>query len=316
MADQEAEITEDQATEALHQAMGVEAEVDPTAEPAAVPEPAEEAAEQPAEVTDTGTAAESAEVVESEGTPAEGEPEKAVDDVESLKARLEERDKQLEEINKRHEARLTAMKQRSEQNESVMRDKVLRKSTLVDRARQILKQSRTAEGVPEAEVDRVLGEIDSSMNPASPSYAPPQPQTYDTEDQTVELNNFLNEKGMDSAEADAFGTWIKTEAGTVMSEQEQQVAQKSLGGFLRLAHVSWQAGIREKAAKDEAKRSSAVQAVRSVKRTQREAARAASPVTAAPKKQPTDSQAKEPDYDSFTPQDISGLIQEAVRQYK
>ena len=49
-----------------------------------------------------------------------------------------------------------------------------------------------------------------------------------------------------------------------------------------------------------------------MKRTQQEAARAAAPVTPAPKKQPAPKEA-EPDYDKWGDEDISTLLKEAVK---
>jgi len=313
MAEPEAEITEEQATEALHAAMDIDAPLDEET-------PAPVAAEPPAP-TDAGTVAGEpegdAKVAPAEGElAAEGEsvvePEKPADDVKSLLARNKELEDAATSLEDRHKARIEALKQRSQQSEQIMRDRLLKKSTLSDRMAQTLRKSRSADGVPEAEVDQVIRDFDGSLNPASASYVPPQPATADSNDQVLVLNEFLNEKGMDLKEQDQFSTWIKTEASNVMSQEEQNVAQESLGGFLRLAHFRWQTETKQKATSDESKRSDAVNAARSVKRIQKEAAKAASPVTAAPKKQPVSSAQEQ----EVKASDVSGLLRASVVEYR
>jgi len=314
MAEPESEITEDEATDALHQVMGIDSEIE--GEPIDfAPEPV--AAEPP--VNQSGPAdggSDSVEVAPAEGdVSAETEEVAPADDVESLLARNKKLEESAIELEARHAARLDALKQRNSQSEQILRDRYIRKSTLSDKMAQALRKSRSAEGVPEAEVDQVIRDFEGSLNPASASYVAPQQQVADNDDQILILNQFLSEKDMDMAEADKFGTWIKTEASTVMPEAEQRVAQNSLDGFLRLAHVRWQDGIKNKQKDDDAKRADTLSAVRSVKRTQREAARAASPTIAAPKKQPG-SQVQEVDLDKFTEGDISSLLHQAVDEYK
>ena len=325
MAEPEAEVTDDQANAALQQMIDDEVPVETTVETTVESAPAEQPAETPAGTVEA--APEGAEAAPAEVTPAEGESgatvatgttdEKPADDVKSLLARNKELETAATTAEERHNSRIEALKQRSQQNEQIMRDRLLKKSTLSDRMAQTLRKSRSTDGVPEAEVDQVIRDFDGSLNPASASYvAPAQPAaTADSNDQVLVLNEFLNEKGMDLKEQDQFSTWIKTEAGNVMSQEEQNVANESLGGFLRLAHYTWQSGVKQKAAKNESKRSDAVNAARSVQRTQREAARAASPVTAAPITQPV-SKAAEPDYDKFSSDDVSALLKKSVEEYQ
>jgi len=242
-----------------------------------------------------------------EAAPVEAASETPSDDVESLKARLAESEKRIEEREKQAEARLAALQARHATNEHILRDRFLRKSTATDKALRVLKAAKTEAGVDQAEADRVIAELESTMHPASATYAP-TPAT--TEDQTLVLNSFLNEKGMDYTEADRFGKWVTAEARTVLTPAEQAVANESLDGFLHIAHNRWKA---TEAAKLQ-KQTDAVAAVRSVQRVQREVARAAAPASA-PKKQPT-APSDEVDVSKFTPNDISTLLRKTVESYR
>jgi hypothetical protein len=293
-------VSEDQANEALQQIMNPDGASDsgvpqPQAETATEP-PVEEAAAPPAETeAETPPAEEAAEVVETTS-----------DDIESLRQEMREREERFGE-------RLRVQQQRSEQNERILRDRFLQKSTAADRALKTLRATRTEAGVSEAEVDQVIRETEATMNPQSASYAPPQQAPAATDDQALILNNFLNERGMTQQEADEFGRWIQTDADKVLTPTETAVANESIGGFLHIAHGRWQEGIREK--EKETRQTDAVGAVRSVQRTQREAARAASAPTTAPQKQPA-SPAAEPDVSKFTKDDVSALLRQSVQQYK
>lgn len=296
----EPEITEEQASEALHQLLptGEETEASPPAAVEAEPSTGEAQPAEPAV----------------EAAPAE-EPAAAEDDLESLKQRNEQLQADVKTSEERFDAKLQALQQRNVASEQILRDRYLRKSTTLDRVGKVLRATRTEAGVSEADVDNTLREIDGGVNPQSASYVAPiqQQAPAGNEDQELTLNSFLNEKQMTSGEADEFGKWIRSEATTVMSEREQAVAGSSLDGFLRLAHGHWQSGIREK--EKETKQSDAVGAVRSVQRTQREAAKAASAATTAPKKQPAGS-AEEVDVSKLTNEEVSSLLRQSVEQYQ
>ena len=296
-------ITEDQAAAAIRalaaQASAAGSDDAPEPEPApAEPAPAAPAVEEP-----------------TPEVPEAAQPQEAAsDDVDSLRKRLADAEAAREQLRKEADERTQAIQARFSQNESILRERYLKKSTVTDRALRILRASRTQEGVPETEVDGLIREIESTMNPNSANYNPatiPQPAL--AEDQAIVLNNFLNEKAMSKSEADSFAKWIRSEASTALSPIEQAVAARDLDGFLRLAHVRYQEGERVKS--QQQRRDEAVGAVRSVQITQRQAARAASSVPTAPKKTPA-GPAKEIDVRKLTKDDVSTLLRQSVEMYK
>ena len=258
-------ITDDQANEALNEIMGI----------------ADDEGEASGETKEAEPAAEAAAPAEpaAEETQVETTEEVHTDDLDSLRARNEELETAATAAETRFQERLKAHQERTVANEQILHDKFLRKSTVSDRALKMLRATRTEEGAEQTEVDQVIRELEGTMNPASASYVAPEPTPMATEDQTLVLNHFLNEKDMTSTEADEFGTWMRTEAQNVMSPQEQAVASESIGGFLRLAHGRWRDVVHEK--EKENTRSDAVGAVKSVQHTQRQAARAAKALAAA-----------------------------------
>lgn len=304
----ETRVTEDQANEALRQLLGTHTDATPTV-PEAVPEaPAPVEAVEPSVEASPEPAVEAAPAEETDAVvPVE------TDDLASLKARLGERDKQAVETEQRFQSRLQALQTRQQESERIMRERYLRKSTAADRALRVLKATRTEAGVPETEVDRVILEVEGTMNPQSVSYAPPSNQTEDTENQVITLNTFLNEKQMDSKEADEFGRWIKTEGATVMHPNEQALAYRDIDGFLRVAHMRFQESVHTKATQ----RTSAVEAVKTVQRAQKQVARAASSAPTAPRKTAVASTPPNTvEYSKITQDDISALLKKTVEQYK
>lgn len=302
-------VTEDQAAEALKALVAQTGDEDEAAPAASEPEPAAEEApaapaqEEPAEAP-----------AEGEQAPAQ---ETASDDVESLRKRLQDAEAGREAAIKEERDRAIAMRDRFAQNETILRNRFLKKANVTAQALKVLRQSRSESGVPQEEVDRTIREIEATMNPSSPSYAPPEEEVGNVnEDQAIVLNNFLNEKAMSASEAEAFAKWMKTEAATDMSPVDQAVARRDLDGFLRLAHSTFLAGQSEKSKQQ--KRQDAVGAVRGVQITQRAAARAASAVPSAPKKIPTGPKTtlSPDDYRKFTHDDISTLLKQSVEQYK
>lgn len=295
-----ADITEDQAQEALRQMVPKDTEDVSEPSPAQTevePVVAEEAVTAPAE-----------EVV--------SEPEPEPDDITSLKKRLEDYEAQTAEKEKLHEARWKAFQDRSVQNEQILRDRYLRKASTADRALKVLKATRTEQGIPEAEVDNVIRDIEGTMNPASASYVP-QPQTpQPTEEQAITLNGFLNEKGMTMDEANEFGNWVRSEGSVKLTAREQSVAEQSLDGFLRIAHNRWREDVSEK--DKQSTRNSAVEAVKTVQRTQKDAARAASASPAAPRKTVSTSGGKLPDIHKMPKKEredyLSNLIKESMEE--
>lgn len=314
MPDEKGRVTEEEANEALVQLVQQAAE-NPDGD-SAVTEPSQAAEpETPAEATEE-PAAEAIEATEAEAAPAEATPaEPETDDVESLKRRLEAIEATSAEQATRFEARMKAFHDRASQNERILHDRFLRKSTAADKALKVLRATRSETGVPEAEVDAMIREIEGTMNPQSASYSPPPAPV--AEDQAIVLNNFLNEKGMTGDEAGSFGQWIQTQGPTKLSIMEQAVATQSMDGFLRIAHQRWQDSIREEQSRAaQVTRNDTVEAVKAVQRTQKEAARAASSAPTAPKKQPakpTSSQKKS--WKDFSQEEIAKLIQESVEQY-
>jgi hypothetical protein len=293
MAEEVGEVTEEQASDALREIM--------TKDSLEVVEPTQAPVEQSAQ-TETTPEAEA---------PVET-PVAQADDLRSLEERQPEADQVLKEAEDRFNLRLEALKRRNAENEQILRDRYLRKSTVADRALSVLRATRSEGGVPEADVDQAIREMEGTMNPQSASYVPPQQQAPQaTEDQALVLNSFLNEKGMTLDEADEFGRWIRSDAEGVMSPAEQAVANQSIDGFLRLAHNRWQDGIAQK--QREAKRDDAVGAVRSVQRTQREAARAASSAPTVPKQVAGET---EVDVGKLTKDDVSTLLRQTVEQYR
>lgn len=223
-------------------------------------------------------------------------------------------DTELEDTKKLFQDRMDAQKERFDQNQGILRTRLLQKSTATDSALKLLQATLTEDGVGRDDVQKVIAELKGTMNPASPSYAPP-PETLPrqetaVEDQNMVMNDFLNEKSLTAQEAQDFGNWVRTEAQQVMSQAEQNVAQHSVDGFLRLAHGHWSAGV---SAQEKAGRTNdAVGAVKSVQRTQRAAARAASSKPAAPIRQPASPQTTV-DVSKFTEDDVSRLLQQTVR---
>ena len=300
----EEEVTEEQAEVALQQLL--RPEESETAQPVPEPTPTEET---------VGAAEARAESAEPAAEATE-EPAEEVDDVVLLKQRNEELEAQNKAIEDRYDSRLKALQNRTAASEKILRDRYLRKSTAADRAREVLQASRTEAGAAEADVERVIQELDGTMHPSSASYAAPESQMGPTmaltEDRALVLNGFLNEKGMTLEESDKFGKWIRSEARSQMTEAEQAVAGQSLDGFLRLAHSRWQEGSREKEKK--AQTDDAVEAVKSVQRTQRQAAKAASLSTTSPKKQP--GAPKSSDVSELTPDEVSKLVRQSYEQYQ
>jgi hypothetical protein len=305
-------ISEEQAAAALKEvlASNLDENEHPQDTSVSVPTPAEQPAEeQPA----PAAAAETAEATE-EPAPVE---EPASDDVESLKKRLADREAQDEQRQKNDEARWKAMQDRATENERILRERLLRKSAAADRARQILERSKTQEGVTQDEVDRVIADIQGTLNPASVNYAPPAVQAEENEDKVIVLNRFLNEKNITQEEQEEFGKWIQNEGSKVLTASEQAVAHQSLDGFLRIAHQRWQDTTSEKVKATQ--RAETVNAVKSIQKTQKEAARAASAPSAAPKKQPTASP-KELNLHKLPEKErneaISALVRASVEQYQ
>jgi hypothetical protein len=292
-------ITQEQAEAALSSLTGETPEPSPVVETAA-PEPsvAEVAAEPVAE------------------EPTAGEPE--VDDVTSLKKRLEDYEAKVAEKEKLHESRWKAFQDRASQNEQILRERYLRKSSTADRALKILKATRSEQGVPETDVDTVIREIESTMNPQSASYAPPPQPTGATEDQAITLNAFLNEKGMTAEEANEFGNWVRSEGAAKLTHREQAVAEQSLDGFLRIAHNRYAQDMSEQ--EKQSKRNDAVEAVKSVQRTQKDAARAASSAPTAPRKSVSTSGGKSIDIHKMPENErnefLSDLIRRSAEEYR
>jgi len=317
MSEQEEEVTLEQATAALmelntgalddndeQEAVVASAPEQPEVEPE--PAPVEAAATQAAEGdSDTGTVVADEPQSEPEGTDEETQAPSA--DVQAMEKRFNDR--------------LEATRQRSEQNQTILRNRLLQKSTASDSALRLLQQTLTEDGVRPEDVKQVIEQLQGTMNPASASYAPPAQPTYQpmvaqpslAEDQNMVLNDFLDDKGLTASEAEEFGNWIRTEGSQTMPQAEMNVAQHSLDGFLRLAHGRWQAGAAAKVR--EARTNDAVGAVKSVQRTQRAAAKAASSQPAAPARQPVGSK-QNVDVSKLTNDDLSDLFRQSVEQYK
>ena len=209
------------------------------------------------------------------------EEEAPEDDVASLRKRLEQREAEIKSREEEFTKQRQAFSSRAAENERILRERVLRKSTVADRALKILEAARKGEADVD-EADRVIQEIRASMNPASPSYVPPQASQGYAEEPLMVLNSFLNEKGMSQDQQDKFGTWIQTEAPRMLTAREQAVAQESIDGFLRIAHARWQESAN--AQEQTKKHAETVAAVKTVQRAQKASARAASAPTSAPRK--------------------------------
>lgn len=305
----EAQVTEDQAAGALRQLLAQSKGEQPAEAPvAAAPEPTEPVAEE--------TVAEAAEPATEpdaqEASPAtETEPE--TDDVTSLRQRLADAEKARTEQEALFKARWDAMNERNQQNQRILNDRFLRKATVADRALKTLKGVRSEHGLPETDVDRVIQEIEASMNPASQSYAPLPPQPVATEDKAIALNDFLNEHGMTATEAQEFGRWMQVDATSAMTPRELQIADESVSGFLRIAHGRWQDSLRAKTTQ----RANAVEAVKVVQRVQKQASKAASAAPSAPRKTQVASTPKDSiDFRDVTPDMVSEWAKKAVEQYK
>lgn len=297
-------VTEEQAAEALKGLFAQNSDEEIPAPAPATPEPSEP---KPAEPVVQEPPAE---------TPAPEQEVSQSDDVESLKKRLADSEAAKEQIAKDAAARVEAIRTRTSQNESILRERYLRKATVTDKALRALKAARSETGIEKAEVDRTIAEIEGTLNPNSAQYAAPVTEPGAVlEDQALTLNSFLNEKGLSASEADAFGNWMKTEASKALSPMEQAIAGRDLDGFLRLAHTRF---VDSQSQQSRQRRDEAVGAVRSVQITQREAARAASSTPAAPRKTPAGPKTEltAADYKKFTKDDVSTLLRQSVEQYR
>lgn len=297
------EISEEQAGEALQQLLRETTgpEESETAQPETTPETTEETVEAAPEVESAEPAVEATE-----------EPAEEVDDVVLLKKRNEELEAQNKATEDRYNSRLKALQERTVASEQILRDRYLRKSNAAVNARKVLQESRTEAGAAEADVERVIKELDGTMHPSSTSYATPQQAPRGlTEDQQLIANDFFNEKGMTQEEVLDFVNWYKADGANQMSARESAVAARDLDGFLRIAHPRW-LGSSEKEKK--AQTDDAVDAVKSVQRTQRLAAKAASLSTTSPKKQPGGT--KTPDASDLSSDDVSKLVRQSVEQYR
>lgn len=295
-------VTQEQAQEAFSALL---TKTDPTPEPVAV-EPSQAVADEPIVEKVDATKAE-------EETKEEVQPAKS-DDVLALEQRLEAAAAERKSVEERAEARVKAIQQRNAESERILRDRYLRKSTATDKALRVLKAAKTDAGVDPSEADRVIAELEATMNPASVNYAPPEPRgAVGTEEQALILNRFLNEQGMDTVEADKFGNWIRTEAVNILTPSEQAIASESLDGFLHIAHSRWQNAVSQTHKQQVV--SDAVAAVKSVQQTQRQAAKAAEVTSSAPKRQ-TVAANSEVDVRKLTPNDISRLVRQSVEQYR
>ena len=298
----ETEVTEEQAEAALQQLVDVDGSG--YAEPEGQPVPEEPLAEAEPVVEATEETQEVAEV--------------APDDLESLQQRLVEMETNAERQQTNFDARLQALQHRNNESEQILREKHLRKSTVADNALKVLQSTRSADGASEADVDRAISELSGTMNPASPSYVAPPAQNNQPglEDQRLDVNRFLTEKGMTLEDEEKFGTWVQNEGAKTMTPSQQALAGASIPAFLHVAHSLWERDDRQKAKETEEVRSDAVGAVKSVQRTQRQAARAATPSGGAPIKQPAGSKGGGLDVSKLTPDDISELVRQSVTQYK
>ena len=284
-------ITEDQAAEALQQLTDESVDAEVVAD--VTPAPSFETEQETDETAEVAT---------------EGEVVEESDDLASLRARNEE----LEAAAKTNEDRLSAIHTRRAESDKIQQDRYLRKSTAADNALRMLKLAQSEEGASSVDVNRVIQEVEGTMNPQSASYVAPTAQVASREEQALLVNNFLNEKGLSQKEAAAFDSWLQTQATTKMSPLDVALADRDVDGFLRLAHPIWEQDVQ---VESETKRSDAVDAVKSVQRTQRNAAKAASGTTGAPKKSPANP-AAEVDVSKLTKADISELVRQSVTQYK
>jgi len=305
------EITEDQATKALGELfpkadIEVPDEPAPTAAEPSTPEPVVEPAVEPP----VAAAPETPEAPEVVPDPV---PEPETDDVVSLKARLEKSEAANKASEEQYDLRVEAMQKRNAETRQIQQDRYLKKSNAAARALKIIEEAKSVGGVSEEDADRVIAEIKGTMHPESASYEPQpeQPTGMATEDQTMILNAFLDEKMMTQADSDAFGDWVRNKAAEKMSPPEQDVARTSLDGFLRLAHGRWQEGLTEIA--DEKTKADAIAATKSVQRNQREAARAASTTPASPRRTPAAPQ-ETTDVSKLTHRDVDKLLRQSVEE--
>jgi len=317
MSNEDVEVTEEQAHEALRTAFAGN-----TAEPEYVPQ-----TEQP---SDTQTDEPAGVVASGDGEEVQEGSDFHEDDLESLKARLGSIEQEREKERQESQSRLEAFRLRNQENEKILRDKFLRKSAAADYARQVLQKALTEEGAGESEIKQVLEKLQGTMNPASANYSPEiqqqqqyqqyqqyqQQQSYqDPQDQVLTMNNFLNEKNMSPEEATTFGNWLRTDAVNVMSPVEQNIAQQNVDAFLRIAHNRWKEGASEQE-KTQA-RQDAVQAVKAVQRTQKEAQKATSGRSSAPIQSRGTPPAKSAQEvaEAMTKADVSILFQQLVDRY-
>lgn len=304
----EEKVTPEQAEGALRELLSGKQEAQDTEEPAPAPDPEttpkveEPEPDQPAEAEEPEPDAGASPETEAASAP-EG------DDIVSLRKRIEEGEAKRKADKDLFDARWKAVNERGRQNEDILRKRLLTKSSIVDRARTMLERLSSDNGPTQVEVDRLLEDIRGTMNPASPSYVPPpQAQHADlSEDHIITLNAFLNEHEMTAENADRFGRWLQGDGRTVLTPQEQAIADQSLDGFLRIAHRRWSDA--ETEADKKKRQADAVEAVKTIQKTQRLAAKAGAATPRAPTKTSTPAPSKPA---KLSKDDVSALLRQTV----
>lgn len=253
---------------------------------------------------------------ETEGTEA-GEPQE--DDPVAIAVKEAE-----ERLTSRFEDQRKVDRERSSQNEKILRDRILRHGSANSQARELLETAlKDPDGFTREAAERVVAQLRGSVNPQSSSFEPAPAATPSgsfneaeaREDQALALNTFLNDVGLSKDEQDEFGKWVTSEGRTALSEREQAVAGVDLGAYLTIAHNRWTAS--RNTQKAEAKRSATTDAVRAVQRVQKAAARAGAPASSTRKPAASAAAARAGTIDiaKLTPNDVSKLVRESAERH-
>lgn len=229
-------------------------------------EPAEAEAESTTEEVAEPEVAE-AEPVAEEAAPAEEPAEQ--DDVASLKTRLAEREAEAG----RYKEQLEAALARNRQSQESLNSRAMRFASQRDRARQLLEKAMSPEGVDKADAERLLADIRGGYNEASANYQPAQqpvaqPQS---DDNSIAINEWLNDNGLTETEAASFDAWIRTKA--TLTDRERRLTDP----YTLLTSIAprWREAARSES-EASAQSADTTRAIKTVARVQKQAAKTAS----------------------------------------
>lgn len=260
---------------------------------------------EPSRSQETEPQAEATDQTAQEAAPEESTEVAADDDVTSLRSRLAER----EAAATRYEEQLAAVRERGRQSLDAVRQQMLRKSSVLDRARQVIEKAMAPDGVDKTEAERLLAEIRSSYNASSANYEPPPPPqpTPQSDENSIAINEWLNDNGLTEAEAASFDSWIRTKAQ--LTDRERRLTDPYT--LLTAIAPRWREAARSESVVA-AQQDDATRAVKTVARVQRQAAKAASQSVGAQATRTVGKSAQQPQAGTLTDEQLEGLLHQMV----